>query len=324
MRVAVLQGGPSAEAEVSRSSAKEVAAALREAGHDARCVELDRSLTANLSHFAPDVVFPALHGPPGEDGTVQGYLTMLSLPYVGSGVEASALAMNKAVSKMLFARHGLPLADGLVVTANDDPDAAARRVHEELGDRVVVKPLSEGSALGVTLLPNGGDVAEAIRGSQRYGDLLIEVFKTGREITCGVLDVHGSEPIAHPVIEITTATDQWYDFHNRYAAGASEHLIPAPLPDEVIAEVTRVSVAAHQVLGLRDLSRADLIVDDLGGITLLEVNTLPGMTPTSLYPDGAKILGYDFPGLLDALVRSAQRRGCDIALNGNAAPQAID
>ena len=315
MKVAVLQGGPSAEADVSRSSAKEVAAALAAAGHDSRCVELDGELTDTLKAFKPDVVFPALHGPPGEDGTVQGLLEMLSLPYVGSGVEASALAMNKAHSKLVFAEHGLPLAGGLRVPASEDADVAAERVLSTLGHRIVVKPLSEGSALGVSLLPNGGDVADAIRRSQRYGDLLIEVFTQGREITCGVLDLEGQAAVTHPVIEITTAGDQWYDFHNRYAVGASEHLIPAPLPEPVLTEISRVSLRAHQALGLRDLSRADFIVDDLDNITLLEVNTLPGMTPTSLYPDGARSLGYDFPALLDELVRSAARRGPAYALS---------
>lgn len=315
LKVAVLQGGPSAEAEVSRSSAREVAAGLNAAGHDAHCLEVDTRLTRALIDLNPDVVFPALHGPPGEDGTVQGYLELLSLPTVGSGVEASALAMNKSVSKLIFARHGLPMVNDVVVSATEAPDDAASRVHERLGDRVVVKPINEGSALGVTLLPNGGDVAAAIADAQRYGELLVEAFVPGREITCGVLDLEGQEPVAHPVIEITTASNEWYDYHNRYAAGASEHLIPAPLPGDVLAEVAQISIDAHRALGLSDLSRADFIVDDTGAITLLEVNALPGMTPTSLYPDGAKTLGYDFPGLLDALVQSALRRGCRLSLS---------
>lgn len=303
-------GGPSAEAEVSRMSAGEVAKGLRDAGHDATLVELDRQCAPTLLALTPDVVFPALHGPPGEDGTVQGFLELLGFPCVGSGVHGSALAMDKSLAKAAFRRAGLPVAEELVVEADADLETAAARILETMGDRVVVKPLRQGSALGTTRMPNGGDVLDALNEALRYGHgVLVEPFVMGREITVGVLDLEDRWPVATPVIEIRTAVDEWYDYRNRYTAGRSEHVMPAPLPGPVLEELQRIALEAHRVLGLRDLSRADFLVTDSDGIVLLEVNTLPGMTPTSLFPDGAAGLGLTFPALMDALVRSALTRG---------------
>ncbi len=308
MRVAVLQGGDSAEAEVSRSSAREVALALNHSGHDAFCLELDGQLTQELLAAKPDVVFPALHGPPGEDGTVQGYLEMLGFAYVGSDVGASAFAMHKAAAKLLFAEAGLPVARGLSVSEGDNIDDAVSAITTSLGRRVVMKPQASGSALGVTLLPNGGDLRSALVDALGHGEVLVEPFIAGREITCGVLDLHGETAVAHPVIEIITDDNEWYDFTNRYAPGKSKHLLPAPLAADLLERIAEIALRAHHCLGLRDLSRADFIVNDKDEIVLLEVNSLPGMTPTSLYPDGAAALGYDFPGLISALVDSALRR----------------
>ena len=303
-------GGPSAEAEVSRASAAEVAAALVQAGHDARRLELDGGCARALLDLAPDVVFPALHGPPGEDGTVQGFLEMLGLPYVGSGVHGSAVAMDKSLAKACFRRAGLPVAEEIVVDAGADLDEAADQVVTTMGDRVVIKPLRQGSALGTVRLPNGGDVADALAEALRYGHgALVEPFVPGREITVGVLDLHGAGARATPVIEIRTADEEWYDYRNRYTPGRSEHVIPAPLAKPVLDDLQRIAVRAHRVLGLRDLSRADFLVTDTDGIVLLEVNTLPGMTPTSLFPDGAAADGLPFPELMDSLVRSAAARG---------------
>ncbi|CAN0589018.1 unnamed protein product, partial [Laminaria digitata] len=187
MRVAVLQGGDSAEAEVSRSSAREVALALNEHGHAATCIELDAQLTQHLLAAEPDVVFPALHGPPGEDGTVQGYLEMLGLAYVGGDVGASAFAMHKAAAKLLFAEAGLPVARGLSFSNGADINDAIDSIEATLGQRVVMKPQASGSALGVTLLPNGGDLRAALTDALTNGDVLVEPFVAGREITCGLL-----------------------------------------------------------------------------------------------------------------------------------------
>jgi D-alanine-D-alanine ligase len=310
LNVAVLMGGPSAEAEVSRVSAAGVANALAEAGHAVTRIELDRDCGPRLLATHPDVVFPALHGPPGEDGTVQGFLELLGLPYVGAGVHGSAVAMDKSLAKILFRAEGLPVADDRLVTPGTAPEVAARDVRAALGERVVVKPLRQGSAIGVTRLPNGGDPTDAIRAALAFGHgALVEAFVMGREITVGVLDLHEQEPRALPVIEIRTDPAEWYDYTNRYAPGKSQHLIPPAVSPACIAALEDIALRAHRALGLRDLSRADFLVTDDERIALLEVNTLPGMTPTSLYPDAAAAVGIGFPELVDLLVRSACARG---------------
>ena len=309
LKVAVLMGGPSAEAEVSRASAAEVAKALDVAGHDAHLMELGSASAAELATLQPDVVFPALHGPPGEDGTVQGFLEILGYPYVGSGVHGSAVAMDKSLAKAVFGEHGLPISEHLVFTSDTAEDDAAEQVAERFGSSVVVKPLGQGSAIGVTPLANGGDLRPALRDALAYGNgALVEPYILGREITVGVLDLEGEAALALPVIEIRTASDEWYDYENRYTAGASEHVIPAPLSENTSTALERIALTAHRALGLADLSRADFIVTAEEDIYLLEVNTLPGMTPTSLFPDGARALGIEFGELMDRLVRSAVRR----------------
>ena len=310
LNIAVLMGGPSAEAAVSRTSANQIAAALSGLGHNTTLIELDRDCAGTLLALAPDVVFPALHGPPGEDGTVQGFLEILSLPYVGSDVHGSAVAMDKAIAKEVFRRRALPVAPDIIVRPDDDLTAATTQINDRFGAGIVIKPLSQGSAIGVTPLPNGGDVAGALDKALTFGSCLVEPFVMGREITVGVLQC-GDEYLIHPVIEIQTADDEWYDYDNRYTAGSSRHLMPAPLSESATAQLQQIALSAHQGLGLRDLSRADFIVTDDEQITLLEVNTLPGMTPTSLYPEGAAALGYEFPALMELLVLQAWRRGAN-------------
>ena len=307
--VAVLQGGASLEAGVSRVSAAQVADALRSAGHRVTLIELNRDAARELERLRPDAVFPALHGPPGEDGTVQGLLEVLELPYVGGGVRGSALAMDKSVAKSVFRQAGLPVAQDILVPQAMPAGQAADGIRAAFGDRVVIKPTCLGSAIGVIRLPDGGELEQPLTRALKLGAVLVEPFVTGREITVGVLDLHGKPARAFPVIEIRTAPGEWYDAENRYKAGGSEHLIPAPLPDAVTGRLKDIAVVAHRALGLRDLSRADFIVEENGAITLLEVNSLPGMTPTSLYPDGARATGLQFPALLDALVESAIERG---------------
>jgi D-alanine-D-alanine ligase len=310
LNVAVLMGGQSAEAEVSRMSAAEVGKGLTDAGHHVTLLELDGAAASALLALNPAVVFPALHGPPGEDGTVQGFLELLGYPYVGSDVHGSAVAMDKSLAKAVFRRVGLPVTDDVVIPQSADPALAETEIRDRLGERVVIKPLCQGSAIGVTRVANGGELKDAVKTALSFGSgVLVEPYVLGREITVGVLDLHGAAPKALPVTEIRTATDEWYDYTNRYTVGKSEHIIPASLSAELNAELQAIAVSAHTALELRDLSRADYIVTDTDEIALLEVNTLPGMTPTSLYPDGAQAMGMDFPTLVDALVQSAHRRG---------------
>lgn len=309
-RIVVLHGGASNEAAVSEVSAKGVVAALQSQGHDVVSVVADQDLARRLLELSPEVVFPALHGPPGEDGTVQGLLEMLEIPYVGSGVEASAFAMNKIIAKHAFRAAGLPVADDIVVGAgSSDIYAACAQIVDTLGPRVAVKPNRQGSALGVTLVKNANELPTALVLALSFGgDVLIEKFITGREITVAVLDLHGTAAYALPVVEIRTAPDAWYDYHNRYTAGASEHLIPAPLPERVAAQLATIALRAHHALGCRDLSRADFVLSDALQPVLLEVNTLPGMTPTSLYPDAARSVGISFAALMQQLIDSALAR----------------
>ena len=308
INVVVLAGGSSAEAEVSRQSAAQVELALNNTGFQVVVVELDKNCPSELLKIQPDVVFPALHGPPGEDGTVQGLLEMLALCYVGSDVRGSAMAMDKAVAKGIFKRHGLPVIEDYIVQPGANLTTTAKDIERLLGPRVAIKPLNQGSALGVQLLPNGGDIAAALEQCLAFGRCLVEPFVLGREVTVGVLDTEDGCK-AHPVIEICTAENEWYDFHNRYTPGQSSHVMPAQMSDALAEQLQNAALLAHKALGLRDLSRADFILTDTDQIVLLEVNALPGMTPVSLYPEGAAAIGYDFDALIEHLVIRAFKRG---------------
>lgn len=309
MNVAVIAGGPSSEAEVSRVSGKAVAAALTEAGHRVSVLELAPGLPEALRTLAPDVVFPVCHGAVGEDGCLQGVLELLALPYVGSGVLPSALAMDKPTARILFRASGLPVAKGIVVRSAEDAEV----VVAALGRNVVVKPAAGGSALGVTRLQLGEDLAaltSALARALTQGDeVLVEEFMVGDEVTCGVLDV---EPAARalPPTRIEAKGNDFYDFEARYAPGKSLHTCPPPYPAALLLRIQECAVAAHRALGCRDLSRSDFVVSpEQGTITLLETNTMPGFTPTSLYPEAAAVAGSSFAALCDALVGAAVRRG---------------
>jgi D-alanine-D-alanine ligase len=305
--IAVVCGGPSAEAEVSRSSGRCVAEALRTTFENVTTLELDAHVGERLRGGGYDVVFPVLHGPPGEDGSFQGLLEILDIPYVGSGVLASATAMNKVFAKHAFRAFGLPVAREVVVTRAVSIDDAVERVIAELGTSVVVKPIGQGSAVGVLFGSDAASIEEAIRHAWTYDDyVLIEQRIVGREVTCGILERDGIETL--PVVEVRTPGDSWYDYEHRYTVGLSEHLIPAPIDPTQYRRVEEIARTAHIALGCRDLSRADFVVPETGDPVLLEVNTLPGMTPTSLYPDAARAAGISFEELVAHLVRRASLR----------------
>lgn len=316
LSVAVIQGGPSTEAEVSRASAKGVAAALQEAGHQVVRLEVDAFLAESLRTGGFDVAFPVVHGAVGEDGALQGLLEVLNLPYVGSDVLASALAMHKRIARVLFERAGLPVARGMTLPRGHAVHDAGR-ARAEVGPRLVIKPSSHGSAIGVTRLEATAtlhEVAEALEATWKLDAYaIVEHFARGREVTCGVLDVDAARgPEALPPTEILSPNDPFYTYEARYAPGRSVHVCPAKLPPAVITRVQEVAVAAHVALGCRNLSRVDFIVGDEGEpdrVTLLEVNTLPGMTATSLYPEAAGVKGVSMPALCGALVTVAHKRG---------------
>jgi D-alanine-D-alanine ligase len=322
LSVAVVQGGPSTEAEVSRASAATVAKGLADAGHAVVRLELDAFVAESLRTGAFDVVFPITHGAVGEDGALQGLLEVLELPYVGSNVLASALAMDKRLARRVFALDGLPVARGMAAEKPAGADAAvasadvAAHARREIGARLVVKPSTSGSAIGVTRIESSApdaEVAAAIAATWALGDVaIVEHFAKGREVTCGVLDVDDAGAKALPPTEILSPSDAFYTYEARYAPGRSRHVCPAALPPGVSERVQAVAVAAHRALGCRDLSRVDFVVGDDGdpsAVVLLEVNTLPGFTATSLFPEAAGIAGIPLATLCDALVRRAHARG---------------
>jgi D-alanine-D-alanine ligase len=313
LSVAVIQGGPSSEAEVSRVSARAVAEALTGAGHRPVRLELDAHLAESLRTGGYDVAFPVAHGAVGEDGSLQGLLEVLELPYVGSGVLASALAMNKRVARAVFERAGLPVARGLAFTMTDAL-AAASRARREVGAALVVKPCSHGSAIGVARIDASeadSAVAAALEAVWEIDDVaLVEHFARGREVTCGVHEA--ASLVALPPTEIFSPHDDFYTYEARYAPGRSEHVCPATLPPVVLARVQAVAATAHAALGCRDLSRVDFVVGDgdaPDAVTLLEVNTLPGMTATSLYPEAAAVAGLSMRELCAGFVARAHMRG---------------
>jgi D-alanine-D-alanine ligase len=315
LSVAVVQGGPSSEAEVSRASAAGVSAALREGGHSVVRLELDPFLGESLRTGGYDVVFPVAHGALGEDGGLQGLLEVLGMAYVGSGVLASALAMHKRVARILFAQAGLPVARGTLAVRPDagggEPAiAAAERARREVGARLVVKPSSHGSAIGVARFEADATAAEVALGIEAVWEIdayaVVEHFARGREVTCGVLDLE--RPQALPPTEIHTPNDAFYTFQARYAPGRSVHVCPADLGAALTARVQAIATQAHTALGCRHLSRADFVVgdgDDTDAVTLLELNTLPGMTAMSLFPEAAAVHGLSMPRLCAALVERA-------------------
>jgi D-alanine-D-alanine ligase len=315
LKVAVLAGGPSSEAAVSRVSAGAVAGALSQAGHQVTKLELDASLPGALLAGGFDAVFPALHGPLGEDGCVQGMLEVLDLPYVGAGVLASALAADKPRAKNQFRQAGLEVAPDALVYLGDSFSERSAKLRQLLGPALVVKPASGGSAIGVTRVPASDSddklVAALERALQIDKCILVERWMPGREVTCGVLEDRAGVPRALPPTLILSKAADWYDFASRYAPGGSEHRCPAPLPPTLLERVQRTAVGAHVALGVRDLCRVDFVVDETAGVeavTLLEVNTLPGMTSTSLFPEAAQVAGVSFVELCDSLVRRAHAR----------------
>ncbi|HEX3500460.1 MAG TPA: D-alanine--D-alanine ligase [Stellaceae bacterium] len=301
-RVAVLMGGWSAEREVSLSSGQECAAALRTLGYDVRTIEVTRDLGALMAALTPrpDVVFNALHGRGGEDGTIQGVLEVLQIPYTHSGVLASAVAMDKPMAKAVFARAGLPLAEGMVVPRE------SLGVADPLPAPFVVKPTNEGSSVGVRIVRPGDNLWREEAARWPFAEALVERFIAGREITVAVM-----QDRALGVCEIVPR-GSFYDYTAKYATGGSDHLVPAPIHPSAYEQALDIALRAHRALGCRGVSRADLRYDDTAGepgrMILLEVNTQPGMTPTSLVPDIAKHAGIDFPALVAWMVENA---ACD-------------
>ncbi len=298
-RVAVLHGGISVEREVSLATGAQVIKALRIAGYDVTPIEVGPDLAALIAALAPapEIVFNALHGRFGEDGTIQGVLDYLNIPYTHSGVRASAVAMDKAASKAIFAAANLPVAPHRIIDVADLLD------EDPLPPPYVVKPINEGSSMGVFIVRPGSNDRATIPLQWRYGpQAMAEEYIPGRELTVGVLD---DEALA--VTEIIA--EGFYDYHAKYAAGGSRHDLPAQIPAAVEARAKQIALAAHRALGCRGATRADFRYDEAAGrLILLEVNTQPGMTPTSLLPEQAAFRGMNFPQLCAWMVERAACR----------------
>ncbi len=292
-KVAVLMGGRSAEREVSLVSGRECAAALTEAGYRVIEVDCGPDLCARLIEIQPDVCFNALHGRWGEDGCVQGMLEWLGIPYTHSGVLASALAMDKARAKDVFAAAGLPIVQSVLVPRDLVADGHV------LPPPYVVKPNNEGSSVGVYIVHPGSN---APRLAETMPDMvMVETYAPGREMTTTVM---GDRALC--VTDIIT--DGWYDFDAKYKTGGSRHVLPAAVPPEITDACLDFALRAHRALGCRGVSRTDFRWDEargMAGLILLETNTQPGMTPTSLAPEQAAFCGISFPALCDWMVKDA-------------------
>src|SRR5690349_24391048 len=301
-RVAVLLGGRSAEREVSLSSGKGCAAALRDEGFDVVEIDPGENLADQLLDSKPDAVFNALHGRWGEDGSVQGLLELLRIRYTHSGILASALAMHKQRAKDVFRAAGLPVVNSILV---DRREAAARHLMEP---PYVVKPVNEGSSVGVFIIRKGDNRPPEALGSDTWNlsnEMMVEEYVPGRELTVAVMGMK-----ALGVTEITTDLE-FYDYEAKYAAGGSVHVLPARIPDAVARDALKLAEHAHAALGCRGVSRTDLRYDDTKGknrLVLLETNTQPGMTPTSLVPEQAAYAGMTYQKLCRWIVEDAS---CD-------------
>ena len=308
LHVAVLMGGWSAERDVSLVTGAGVADALESLGHRVTRIDMGRDVAARLADAAPDIVFNALHGTPGEDGSVQGMLDLMGLKYTHSGLAASVIAIDKQLTKLLLVPHGIPMPGGRIVKSE------SLYAGDPLPRPYVLKPVNEGSSVGVAIVTDEGNYGNPIaRGAagpwHAFAELLAEPYVRGRELTTAVL---GGEALG--VTELKPRNG-WYDYDAKYTEGLTEHVCPADVPDDVADACRRIALEAHRLLGCKGASRADFRWDDergVAGLFLLEVNTQPGMTPLSLVPEQARHRGIAYPQLVQKIV--------DEALAGEALP----
>ncbi|MEZ5655673.1 MAG: D-alanine--D-alanine ligase [Sphingobium sp.] len=299
--VAVLMGGWSAERSVSLSSGEGVAKALESRGHKVTRVDMDRDVALRLAEIKPDVVFNALHGVPGEDGSVQGMLDLMGLKYTHSGLATSVVAIDKQLTKMMLTPHGIPMPGGQVVMSE------ALYQGDPIPRPYVVKPVNEGSSVGVAIVTDesnfGNPIGRDAEGPwQHFEELLAEPYIRGRELTTAVL---GGEALL--VTELRPKSG-FYDFDAKYTDGMTDHICPADVPDEIAQACKDIALRAHRLLDCKGTSRSDFRWDDekgVDGLFLLEVNTQPGMTPLSLVPEQAAKMGIDYAELVERIIEEA-------------------
>ncbi len=301
LHIAVLMGGWSAEREVSLSSGAGIAEALEQLGHRVTRIDMDRDVAATLASARPDLVFNALHGTPGEDGSIQGLMDIMGLRYTHSGLATSVIAIDKVLTKQALVPHGIPMPGGRIVATEDLYQA------DPLARPYVLKPVNEGSSVGVAIVTDEGNYGNPIGRDvtgpwQEFNELLAEPYIRGRELTTAVL---GDKALG--VTELRPKSG-WYDYQSKYTDGLTDHIFPAEIPDAITEACKALALRAHQLLGCKGCSRSDFRWDDergADGLFLLEVNTQPGMTPLSLVPEQARHLGISYPDLVQAIVDEA-------------------
>mgnify|MGYP000203420059 CR=1 FL=1 len=307
LHVAVLMGGWANEREVSLSSGKGVIEALESLGHQVTAIDMDRQVAARIAEAAPDVVFNALHGVPGEDGTVQGMLDLMGVPYTHSGLATSVVAIDKELTKQALVPHGVPMPGGRIVKSAELYDA------DPIARPYVLKPVNEGSSVGVAIITDesncGNPISRDAAGPwQQFESLLAEPYIRGRELTTAVIDT-ADGPRALGVTELIIDSG-FYDFEHKYTDGKTTHVFPADVPDNIAALCRRYAERAHKKLGCRGVSRSDYRWDDErgeDGLFLLETNTQPGMTPLSLVPEQASYCDISYPELVELIIEDALR-----------------
>ncbi len=305
LHVAVLMGGWSSEREVSLTSGRGVAAAIERLGHRVVAIDMERDVATKLSLASPDVVFNALHGTPGEDGSIQGMLDIMGLPYTHSGLTTSVIAIDKELTKQQLVPHGIRMPQGKVVTSE------SLYAGDPLPRPYVLKPVNEGSSVGVAIVTDasnyGNPISRDAEGPWRHFDhLLAEPFIPGKELTVAVL---GDEALAVTELKIDSG---FYDYEHKYTDGRTVHVCPAEIPEDIAAAAKDMAKKAHRLLGCRGCSRSDFRWDDrkgVEGLFLLEVNTQPGMTPLSLVPEQARHVGLTYEALVQSLIDEALDRG---------------
>lgn len=304
-RIGVLMGGRSAEREVSLRTGEAIYNALITKGYPAVKIDVGFDVVERIKEEGVDLAFLALHGKYGEDGTIQGLLEMLDIPYTGPGVLASALAIDKTATKKMLIFEGLPTPRFMLLPRREalsaGYDSSAEKIVKEMGLPLVVKAPTQGSTIGVSFVHKKEEIIPALELAYQYDPVaLVEQFVEGVEVTASVLG--NDEPVALPLIEIVSATGV-YDYEAKYTAGMSDHIIPPRIPEEQQEVVKDLALRTFKALGCRGLSRVDFIVDRQGRPYILEVNTIPGMTATSLFPDAARAAGIEFPELIDKIVK---------------------
>jgi len=300
LRVGVLMGGQSAEREISLKTGRAICQALTRRGYQVIQIDVDGSLPQQLRRRKVDAAFLALHGPGGEDGTVQGVLDVLGIPYTGSGVRASAIAMDKGVTKAVLQVKGLPVPHGVVLQRGESRSSWSGR----LKFPQVVKPSSEGSTIGVSIVRHRAALNPALRRAYQYGDMVVvESYIDGREVAIAVFDGE-----ALPSVEIISPGG-FYDFEAKYQKAETQYLCPAPLPRELLKKIQKLAVQAYQVVGCAGAARVDFRISRRGRPAILEINTIPGMTERSLLPMAAAQAGMPYDTLVEKILGSALRKG---------------